>query len=523
MKVRKKEPWLNGGSPFQGTFPERTPLHTISDTKLTKDYECSIRRDSSLNYAYQQFTMTQVSSTGRSNSLEPLRAPNREVIRSQNQGPYYAQPEQVALSYGGGPSSMWITWLTYNDTFSSVVEYGITDLRWSAKGDSTLFIDGGRQKSRRYIHRILLHDLIPGAIYQYHVGSEYGWSPVYRFKALEDKANSKYIYAVYGDLGSVNARSLGKIQQQAQRSLIDIVLHVVNEAEQKQMKVIIYSGDMAYNLDSDDGRLGDQFGRQIEPVAAYVPYMMVVGNHEQAYNFSHYVNRYTMPNSEHNFFYSFDLGAAHFIAISTEFYYFTKYGLMQIANQWKWLIEDLERASKNRERYPWIITLGHRPMYCSNYDSDDCTKYESRIRSGLPITHAYGLEKLFYTYGVDLEIWAHEHSYERMWPLYNRTVYNGTGEPYVDPPAPVHIISGSAGCQEYTDPFVPHPSPWSAFRSSNYGFGKMYIYNSTHLYFEQVAASKEEAEDSFWLIKYKHGPYTSEDRKKLEQFGSHVP
>lgn len=55
----------------------------------------------------------------------------------------------------------------------------------------------------------------------------------------------------------------------------------------------------------DDGRFGDQFGRQIEPVAAYVPYMMVVGNHEHAYNFSHYVNRYTMPNSEHNFFYRF--------------------------------------------------------------------------------------------------------------------------------------------------------------------------------------------------------------------------
>ncbi|VDO06659.1 unnamed protein product [Brugia timori] len=454
-------------------------------------------------------------SSSRKNSLKPLRAFNRKINRSPNQGPYYAQPEQIALSYGGNVSAMWITWLTYNDTFSSIVEYGINDLRWSVKGSSVLFIDGGKQRSRRYIHRVLLTGLIPGTIYRtftphekYHVGSEYGWSSSYRFKAMQNLTNHEYIYAVYGDLGVVNARSLGKIQQQAQRSLIDAVLHI---------------GDMAYNLDTDEGQFGDQFGRQIEPVAAYVPYMMVVGNHEQAYNFSHYVNRYTMPNSEHNLFYSFDLGTAHFIAISTEFYYFTEYGSIQIANQWKWLTEDLKRASANRDKYPWIITMGHRPMYCSNYDSDDCTKYESRIRSGVPGTHRYGFEKLFYTYGVDLEIWAHEHSYERMWPLYNRTVYNGTKEPYTDPPAPVHIISGSAGCQEYTDPFVPQPSPWSAFRSSNYGFGRLHIFNATHLYFEQVSASKEETEDSFWLIKHKHGPYTFEHRKQMKQFGTYVP
>lgn len=40
----------------------------------------------------------------------------------------------------------------------------------------------------------------------------------------------------------------------------------------------------------------------------------------------------------------------------------------------------------------------------------------------MPGTHAYGLEKLFYHYGVDLAIWAHEHSYERTYPVYNRTV-----------------------------------------------------------------------------------------------------
>lgn len=39
-----------------------------------------------------------------------------------------------------------------------------------------------------------------------------------------------------------------------------------------------------------------------------------------------------------------------------------------------------EAASpKNRKLHPWIITMGHRPMYCSNSDGDDCTKYESVV------------------------------------------------------------------------------------------------------------------------------------------------
>jgi len=47
--------------------------------------------------------------------------------------------------------------------------------------------------------------------------------------------------------------------------------------------------------------------------------------------------------------------------------------------------------------------------------------------------------------GVDIELWAHEHEYQRMWPVYNRTVCKGSeDEPYVDPKAPVHFITGSA-------------------------------------------------------------------------------
>lgn len=76
----------------------------------------------------------------------------------------------------------------------------------------------------------------------------------------------------------------------------------------------------------------------------------------------------------------------------------------------------------NSAQRPWIVTFGHRPMYCSNDNDNDCTHSETLTRVGLPFTHFFGLEDLFYKYGVDVEIWAHEHSYERLWPIYDYKV-----------------------------------------------------------------------------------------------------
>ncbi|KAH7724547.1 acid phosphatase [Aphelenchoides avenae] len=274
-------------------------------------------------------------------------------------------------------------------------------------------------------------------------------------------------------MGAKNAESVGKLQDEAQNGDFDMVLHI---------------GDFAYNFED----MGDEFMRQVEPIAAYVPYMTVVGNHEyQGKSFPHYKNRFTMPGSDDNLFYSFDLGHVHFIAFSTEFYYGNgHYSVPDIIKQWNWIKDDLEmRIGINRNS------------------------------SG---SYQYGLEDLFYAYGVDLELWAHEHIYERMYPVYNRTVFKGTGDPYRDPPAPVHIVAGSAGCKENTDIFKPTLSPWTAFTSTAYGFSRMQVFNETHIYLEQTAALNDTEVDHFWLVKHSHKPYDASDLARLKQFGTFV-
>nr|XP_028597726.1 acid phosphatase type 7 isoform X2 [Podarcis muralis] len=268
-------------------------------------------------------------------------------------------------------------------------------------------------------------------------------------------------------------------------------------------------GDFAYDLDTDNSYVGDAFMRKIEPVAALVPYMTCPGNHEEKYNFSNYRFRFNMPGDTESLWYSWDIGPAHIISFSTEVYFFLKYGQQLVAEQFQWLEKDLQEANQpeRRKERPWIITMGHRPMYCSNNDQDDCTLYESIIRRGLD-PQQFGLEDLFYKYGVDLALWAHEHSYERLWPVYDYKVCNGsTDAPYTNPCAPVHIITGSAGCRERLDPFVPDPREWSAVRIEDYGYTHMQIMNRTHVWLEQVSDDQSgKVVDGIWLIKELHGP-----------------
>lgn len=46
------------------------------------------------------------------------------------------------------------------------------------------------------------------------------------------------------------------------------------------------------------------------------------------------------------------------------------------------------------------------------------------------------------------------------------------------------------GCKEKHDNFDKKVDDWSAFRSDDYGYTRMKVFNKTHLYMEQVSDDK---------------------------------
>ena len=203
-----------------------------------------------------------------------------------------------------------------------------------------------------------------------------------------------------------------------------------------------------------------------------------------------------------NHFWSYNIGPVHLIAINTDFWEHIQYGTHMIENQFKWLEQDLKRANEpeNRKKQPWIITMGHHPLYYQ------ATHPDNKIRIGneqLP-----GLEPLLYKYGVDLSFWAHDHIYTRFLPVYNEKIFNGTRQdPYFNPKSPVHIITGSAGCREFVTPVHKNPNPYTAYVSNDYGYTYMTVLNETHIQLRQISRNQMgKVIDEFMLVKEKHGP-----------------
>ena len=49
------------------------------------------------------------------------------------------------------------------------------------------------------------------------------------------------------------------------------------EAWRGNFDAVFHYGDFAYDLSQDEGKFGDAFMRQIQPIASKIPYMTTVG------------------------------------------------------------------------------------------------------------------------------------------------------------------------------------------------------------------------------------------------------
>ncbi|VDN98708.1 unnamed protein product [Rodentolepis nana] len=315
---------------------------------------------------------------------------------------------------------MTITWTTLKEATNSGVLYGVEKPETYASATQKAFVDGGEEQRVTYIHTVTLRNLQPNTSYVYKVGNndtngDSNWSSPYTFRTLPMGSNWSVTCAMLGDLGADRGFSIPHLEEEAKAGAYHMILH---------------NGDFAYDFDKENGRLGDRFMRLMQETTARVPYMTAVGNHESAYNFSHYKNRFNMPGNNDDMFYSIDVGPIHWIAYVSDYYYYMQFGTEQIYRQYAWLEKDLQEANKpiNRAKRPWIIAFSHRPMYCSNDDDEHCQNPDNRIREGIKIADGkskyfvLGLEDLFYREGVDIVFGAHEHSYERCYPVYKQKV-----------------------------------------------------------------------------------------------------
>ena len=418
-------------------------------------------------------------------------------------------PEQIHLSWTENEDEICVMWVTYFE-IDSILAYRIIlneenheYNNWIYLYPETSIYDEMHEIIRlQYLHTVIISNLTQNAFYEYIIGNTWFWSEIYEFQgrtayyqSLDPFKLSASQMVILGDLGigPIGILTVKCINQYISTTTINGVIHL---------------GDIAYDLNERDGRGGDEFLNMIQSISANYAYMVLPGNHESHLNFTEYRQRFRMPkntnNENSNFFYSLNMGQAHYIFLNSELY-FDEYLNTSAETQKNWLIKDLAEASANRKNVPWIIAMMHRPLYCSVDWSlpDPClTSIECCSRAAL-LRDAF--EDIFYNYSVDIVMQAHQHNYERTTPIYkNQSLIreNDDEHTHYSPRAPIYIMNGNGGNDEGYNDFVSStPQPWSIVAFQEFGYGNLLISNSTHLYYEEISSIPCERMDYLHVIK----------------------
>ncbi|KAG0187653.1 hypothetical protein DFQ28_006034 [Apophysomyces sp. BC1034] len=375
-----------------------------------------------------------------------------------------SEPQQVVLSWTSNAVSFRVQFTTLEPVDAALMKYWRKDSYEPAtyiteSEQDWTFVDGGSENRTIYQHILQSYQLARSGLYAYQVASvkddEYMWSEVFEFHTRDDEAFS---FLAMADMGVANAASMPSLMRAARSGFYDFVTIL---------------GDQAYDLSDLNGRKGDEYMNFVQPVYANVPVLATPGNHEAAYNFSHFKNRFNlMPYRESHYEnavqYSFDYRSLHITSISTEVYF--NGTAEEIETAQNWIVRDLHNAQRNPE-IRWIIVIGHRPLYCTPIDDPDCGERGQLLRDAL--------EPLFLRYHVDLYLCGHVHNYERTYPIVDDQLQSYS---YLNPPSFFQVISGNSGNYHGIDPvgLSDSPPPWVAFRYHGYGFSTINI-NPTKL------------------------------------------
>jgi hypothetical protein len=125
------------------------------------------------------------------------------------------------------------------------------------------------------------------------------------------------------------------------------------------------------------------------------------------------------------FWYAFDFGPAHFVALSADHDYAAG------SPQWLWAKADLEAV--DRQRTSWVVVLIHFPLLCS---STFWCPTSAALREAL--------EPLFDdpAGGADLVLAGHVHAAEILYPSRNATRASSSFE---DMQLPLQLVNGNPG------------------------------------------------------------------------------
>ncbi|XP_004506354.1 probable inactive purple acid phosphatase 24 [Cicer arietinum] len=377
-----------------------------------------------------------------------------------------------------------VTTFSQADMCSSVLPSPAKDFGWHDPG---------------FIHSAIMTGLKPSSTYSYKYGSNLvGWSEQIQFSTPPAGGSDELKFIAFGDMGKTPLDA--SEEHYIQPGALSVIKAITKEVNTNNVNSVFHIGDISYAT----GFLAewDFFLHLIKPVASRVSYMTAIGNHERDYIDSGsvyetpdsggecgvpYETYFPMPTAAKDKpWYSIEQASVHFTIISTE------HNWSPNSEQYEWMKNDM--ASVNRQNTPWLIFMGHRPMYTSTKGLSVGRKFTDDV------------EPLLLENKVDLVLFGHEHNYERTCSIYERQCkamptkdQNGIdtydNRNYT---APVHAVIGMAGFK--LDKFPNKIQSWSLKRIAEFGYLRAHA-TRNDLNLEFVKSDTRQVQDSFRITK----------------------
>ena len=205
----------------------------------------------------------------------------------------------------------------------------------------------------------------------------------------------------------------------------------VSNMVSKKPEIVIALGDLSYK------KKADCWFSTVAPLDTGNKFKIAIGLHDIERNLTKYVE-YMKHFNLTKPYYSFDFQNVHFLAMSTARNTIIPYLLG--SDQYNFVNADLDSASKNKN-IDWIVVYSFRSFYSSNTTHPGLDELQD-------IYHP-----LFEKYGVDVVLQAHNHNYQRTYPLaYNPKnpskpiiINNETEEYRGSQKGPIFVTAGTGG------------------------------------------------------------------------------
>lgn len=311
----------------------------------------------------------------------------------------------------------------------------------------------------------------------------------------KDKESSKlFKFRVLGDWGQGDAG--------------DKTLKLLSE-NKDDFDIFLFLGDMAYNLESSNGEVGNLFMKKIQQITSSSYFFTTPGNHEKKSLFVDYKVRFPVNS---NLYYSFDYKGIHFVSLNSNVIVKLKNGQSLFDDSYvermlKWVEDDLEQSKKDGNKLN--ILFNHHNYFTS-------FNYKNYKTSGVEMQKKF--EKILGKFNLVFS--GHFHIYERTASIPLTSSVTTNKSQYYYPKSPIFFTCGTGGNSEIVDAEkIENPQDFTLKWSNENGVCEFEVDNDYNIK-GRFLSSSNKVVDEFEIINFEADGLPSETLNEQDQIDS---